>query len=93
MSICGGSDQPLAALRSLQVRLKAQNKIKVNGQVTRTNYWLQPGDIVTVGIDLEETSDITPLYAPWILSTRTPIAWSSISRREWRSIRRAGDRR
>ena len=50
--------------RSLQVRLKAQNKIKVNGQVTRTNYRLQPGDIVTVGIDLEETSDITPLYAP-----------------------------
>lgn len=50
--------------RSLQIRLKAQNKIKVNGQVTWTNYRLQPGDIVTVGIDLEETSEIRPLYAP-----------------------------
>lgn len=49
---------------SLQIRLKAQNKIKVNGQVTRTNYRLQPGDIVTIGIDLEETSEIRPIFAP-----------------------------
>ncbi|MGE5544052.1 MAG: RluA family pseudouridine synthase [Bacillota bacterium] len=49
---------------SLQVKLKSQNKIKVNGRVTRTNYRLQPWDIVTIGIDLEETSEIRPLFAP-----------------------------
>jgi len=50
--------------RSLQVKLKSQNKIKVNGRVTWTNYRLQPGDIVTVDIDLEETSQIRPVFAP-----------------------------
>lgn len=49
---------------SLQVRLKAQNGIKVNGRVTRTNYRLQPGDIVTIDIDLEEQSEISPIYFP-----------------------------
>lgn len=49
---------------SLQVRLKAQNGIKVNGRVTRTNYRLQPGDIVTIDIDLEEQSEIRPIYSP-----------------------------
>lgn len=49
---------------SLQVRLKAQNRIQVNGQVTLTNYRLRPGDMVTVGLDLEETSDIRPIFSP-----------------------------
>jgi 23S rRNA pseudouridine1911/1915/1917 synthase len=49
---------------SLQVRLKAQNRIRVNGQVTRTNYRLRPRDVVTVDIELEEKSGIRPVYSP-----------------------------
>lgn len=49
---------------ALLARLKVQEKIEVNGQVTRTNYRLQPGDIVTVDLDLDETSHILPQNIP-----------------------------
>ncbi|NLV17106.1 MAG: RluA family pseudouridine synthase [Syntrophomonadaceae bacterium] len=49
---------------SLQVKLKAHNKIKVNGQATLTNYKLRPGDIVTVDISLEEKNEIRPIPFP-----------------------------
>jgi len=49
---------------SLLTKLKLQNKIKVNGQVTLTNYRLQAGDEVTVDIDLEEQNTITPENMP-----------------------------
>lgn len=43
---------------SLLTKLKQQNKIRVNDQVTLTNYRLQEGDKVTVDIDLEEENHI-----------------------------------
>lgn len=49
---------------ALLARLKVQEKIQVNGQVTRTNYRLQPGDIVTVDLDLQESSHIIPQDIP-----------------------------
>lgn len=45
---------------ALLARLKVQEKIRVNGEVTRTNYLLQPGDLVTVELDLNESSHIIP---------------------------------
>jgi len=49
---------------SLLTRLKQQNKIRVNGQVSFTNYLLQAGDEVTVDIGLEEENTIEPEYMP-----------------------------
>lgn len=49
---------------ALLARLKVQEKIQVNGQVTHTNYRLQPGDIVTVNLNLEERSHIIPQNIP-----------------------------
>lgn len=49
---------------ALLARLKVQEKIKVNGEVTRTNYLLQPGDLVTVELDLNESSHIVPQNIP-----------------------------
>ncbi len=49
---------------SLLTRLKQQNKIRVNGQVSLTNYRLQGGDQVTVDIDLEEENAIEPEDIP-----------------------------
>ncbi len=49
---------------SLQTKLKAQSRIKVNGQVTLTNYKLRPGDLVTVDIDLDESNGIAPIFYP-----------------------------
>lgn len=43
---------------SLLTKLKQQNKIRVNDQITLTNYRLQAGDRVTVDIDLEEENKI-----------------------------------
>ncbi len=45
---------------SLTVRLKQEHKIKVNGQVCRTNYLVQAGDQVTVDLALEEENQIIP---------------------------------
>ena len=59
---------------ALLARLKVQEKIEVNGQVTRTNYRLQPGDIVTVDLDLDETSHIIPVsYTHLDVYKRQPI--------------------
>jgi len=49
---------------SLLSKLKLQQKIRVNGQITFTNYKLQPGDQVTVNLDLEENNCIEPQYIP-----------------------------
>ncbi len=49
---------------SLLTRLKQQNKIRVNGQISLTNYRLQAGDKVTVDIGLEEENTIEPEYIP-----------------------------
>ncbi len=49
---------------SLLTKLKLQQKIKVNGQVTFTNYKLHTGDMVTVSLDLEENNCIEPQFIP-----------------------------
>jgi 23S rRNA pseudouridine1911/1915/1917 synthase len=49
---------------ALLARLKAQGKIRVNGQVAHTNYLLQTGDRITVDLDLDETSHILPQDLP-----------------------------
>lgn len=49
---------------SLLTKLKQQHKIKVNGQATLTNYRVQPGDVVSVNIALEEQTNIVPQYMP-----------------------------
>lgn len=43
---------------ALLARLKSQEKIRVNGQVARTNYLLQTGDRITIDLELDETSHI-----------------------------------
>jgi len=49
---------------SLLTKLKLQQKIKVNGLVTFTNYKLQADDLITVNLDLEENNCIEPQYIP-----------------------------
>lgn len=49
---------------SLQTKLKSQNKIKVNGQTTLTNYRLRPGDRITVDISLQEKSKVKAIPFP-----------------------------
>ncbi|MEA1961478.1 MAG: RluA family pseudouridine synthase [Bacillota bacterium] len=49
---------------SLLTKLKRQQKIRVNGQITKANYPLQSGDLVTVDINLEETNHIEPQDIP-----------------------------
>lgn len=49
---------------SLLIKLKAENKIMVNGQVTLTSYKLRPGDVVSVALDLYERSGIVPQLLP-----------------------------
>lgn len=49
---------------SLLTKLKLQQKIMVNGKVTFANYKLQPGDKVTVNLDLEENNHIDPQNIP-----------------------------
>jgi len=50
--------------QSLLARLKNEHRIGVNGQPTLTNYRLQPGDMVTVDIALEESNHIVPMELP-----------------------------
>lgn len=50
----------LPVSHALLARLKVQQKIFVNGQSVHTNYRLQPGDHITVDLNLEEFSDILP---------------------------------
>jgi 23S rRNA pseudouridine1911/1915/1917 synthase len=50
----------LPVSHALLTRLKAQEKIRVNGQFAHTNYRLQPGDRITVDLNLDETSHILP---------------------------------
>jgi len=49
---------------SLLTKLKQQNKIKVNGQITLTNYRLHAGYRVTVDIGLDEQNTIIPQNMP-----------------------------
>ncbi len=49
---------------ALLARLKAQEKIRVNGAFAHTNYRLQPGDLVTVDLELEEVNPILPQAIP-----------------------------
>ena len=49
---------------SLLTQLKLQHKIRVNGQITKTNYQLQAGDLVTVDIALDEMNPIEPEDIP-----------------------------
>jgi 23S rRNA pseudouridine1911/1915/1917 synthase len=50
----------LSVSHALLARLKVQEKIRVNGQFAHTNYRLQPGDRITVDLNLDETSHIIP---------------------------------
>lgn len=54
----------LTMSHALLARLKTQGKIRVNGQVTCTNYRLQNGDLITVDLDLDENSHILPQDIP-----------------------------
>lgn len=45
---------------SLLTKLKLQQKIRVNDQITFTNYRLKANDLVTVDIDLDEKNNIIP---------------------------------
>jgi 23S rRNA pseudouridine1911/1915/1917 synthase len=54
----------LPVSHALLARLKAQEKIRVNGQIAHTNYRLQPGDRITVDLNLDEASDILPQNIP-----------------------------
>ena len=49
---------------SLVVRLKQQNKIKVNGYTAHVNYLINAGDIITIDMDLTEESKIIPEPIP-----------------------------
>lgn len=49
---------------ALLTKLKSQFKIRVNGQIARTNYMLQPGDLVTVDLALDEINRIIPQDIP-----------------------------
>ena len=49
---------------SLIVRLKQQNKIKVNGYTAHVNYLIDTGDIITIDMDLTEESKIIPEPIP-----------------------------
>ncbi|HPF19784.1 MAG TPA: RluA family pseudouridine synthase [Syntrophomonas sp.] len=49
---------------ALLARLKTQEKIHVNGMFAHTNYRLQPGDVVTVDLNLAETNPILPQDIP-----------------------------
>lgn len=54
----------LPVSHALLVRLKVQEKIRVNGQLAHTNYRLQPGDRITVDLNLDEASHILPQDIP-----------------------------
>jgi len=49
---------------SLIIRLKQQQKIKVNGNICRTNYQIKAGDLVTIDLDLMEENEIIPEAYP-----------------------------
>ncbi len=49
---------------SLVVRLKQQNKIKVNGYPTHTNYRINAEDIITIDMNFTEDSKIIPESIP-----------------------------
>ncbi|HEX3012508.1 MAG TPA: RluA family pseudouridine synthase [Syntrophomonadaceae bacterium] len=54
----------LPVSHALLARLKVQQKIRVNEQSAHTNYRLQPGDRITVDLNLDETSHILPQDIP-----------------------------
>ncbi|MEN6317343.1 MAG: RluA family pseudouridine synthase [Syntrophaceae bacterium] len=54
----------LPVSHALLARLKVQEKIRVNGQLAHTNYRLQPGDRITVDLNLDEASHILPQDIP-----------------------------
>lgn len=54
----------LGISRSLLNRLKAEQRIRVNGLAARTNYRLQAGDLVTVNVAFEEQNQIEPVEMP-----------------------------
>jgi len=49
---------------ALLARLKVQEKIHVNGAFAHTNYRLQPGDRITVDLNMEEINSIIPQDIP-----------------------------
>lgn len=49
---------------SLVVKLKQQHKIKVNGELARTSRQMQPGDLITIDLELTEQSEIIPEALP-----------------------------
>lgn len=51
----------LGLSRSLLNRLKEELRIKVNDQVTRTNYRLQPGDLISVDVAFREVNPVEPV--------------------------------
>lgn len=54
----------LSLSHSLVVRLKHQNKIKVNGHTARTNCPIHTGDFITINMDFTEESKIIPEPIP-----------------------------
>ncbi|MEQ8175259.1 MAG: RluA family pseudouridine synthase [Syntrophomonadaceae bacterium] len=51
----------LGISRSLLNRLKEEQRIRVNNQISRTDYRLQAGDLVSVDIGLQEQNPIEPV--------------------------------
>ncbi len=49
---------------SLIIRLKQENKIKVNGYKAHTNYRISAGDIITIDMDFTEENNIIPESIP-----------------------------
>lgn len=50
--------------QAILAKLKNEHRIYVNNTSTHTNYRLQPGDVVTVDIALEESNHIPPIKMP-----------------------------
>lgn len=54
----------LSLSRSLVIKLKQQNKIKINGHLAHTNYRIKAGDMVTIDMELAEENKIIPEPIP-----------------------------
>lgn len=54
----------LGISRALLTRLKQERRIRVNGRITRTDYRLQSGDLVSVDIAIPEPNPIEPVPMP-----------------------------
>ncbi|MEN3004939.1 RluA family pseudouridine synthase [Dehalobacterium formicoaceticum] len=56
--------EKLLLSHSLVVRLKQENRIKVNGVPARTNQPINPGDVITIDVEFTEENTIIPEPIP-----------------------------